>query len=409
MAKFLINKCPSTTTMKASRHILLFYSACLLIFGMKKTIAQKSIDQLTTEFHQVYAKEYGRKLLFEYAHNNYHNSKKGQGHYYMAWLFEGLLQAWQATGNPRLFEDLKQVVDTLRSTSVNLNGKSEGFQGWPAGGNYYQENGVTLYDSYAWRFIFTFFRVIDQSPSLKKDHSKWYEENLNWAIKNIWIRFENQGIQHYIYRENPYMTVHWGRIAMELYLITSERKYLKIFENISYKGIPGKLQNGQHILNRFKPNPAKESALDFSPDWSSDASGTTDAGHFSDVVSFITNAIENKMYWHTQKERLVPGIISTYRDVVWDDKINMTGHGYLNGTSDSSGYAMYGRTPISQGAQLNLGRFDKSFQELLEKYYTPKANTFNKVLLAGILLNNRVILEKGKPAYPEVYPYSTEE
>ncbi|MFH6602994.1 hypothetical protein ACEZ3G_05860 [Maribacter algicola] len=373
---------------------------------MRKVHAQKTVEQLTKEFNQAYTQETGRKLLFAYAKDNYYNSKNGQGHYYMAWSFEGLLQAWQATGDPEFFDDLQQIINSLRSSAKNLKGISKDFRGWPAGDQYYKENGATLFDSYLWRFVFTFYRIIEQSPNLKKENLNWYEDNLNWAIKNIWDRYENQGIQYYIYRENPYMTSHWGRIAMELYLITSEPKYLITFENISYKGISGKAQNGQHILNRFKPNVGKKGALDFSPNWSLEATGTTDGGHFSDVVSFITNAIENKMYWHTQKEWLLPGIISTYRDIVWDDKKNMMGTGYLNGTSDPSGYAQYGRTPISQGAQLNLGRFDENFQKLLEEHYTPNANTFNKVLLAGILLNNRVILENGKPFYPEVYIYS---
>ncbi|MGB5553076.1 MAG: hypothetical protein WBM83_00360, partial [Flavobacteriaceae bacterium] len=254
--------------------------------------------------------------------------------------------------------------------------------------------------------IFTLFRIIDQSPTLKKANSEWYQENLNWAIKNVWDRYENQGMQNFIYRENPYMTSHWGRIAMELYIITKQQKYLDVFENISYKGIPTPLQNGQSIRNRFKTNSAKATALDFSPNWTRTATETTDCGHFADIVTFISNAIENRMYWHTQMEYVVPGIISTYQDVVWDNRPNMTGSGFLDGTSDEELYAGYGRTAISQGAQVNFGRFDENFQELLEKYYTPSADTFNKVMLAGILLNNRVILNNGKPAYPETYFYS---
>ena len=381
------------------------------------SVGQKSIATLKADFDTAWATD-GAEADFDAKIGSSSDNPMDQNLYYAAWNYEGLMNAWQATGDASYWADLKGAIDLLIANAhdINIGGTIyKGFPGLknvdnPPTGNSYP-TGSTLWESYLFRHIWTTMRIIDQSPSFKASlPANWFDDTVTWLETNIWGRFTHNGYNSTVYRENPYMQSHWTRIAMESYIVTGKQEYLDHFETTSFGSIPWNggntlYPNGSNLVSRFITNSANANGIDAAPNWASTPSGTTDAPHFSDLVSLVCIATENEMYWHTQTT-LIPGMIVSYRDVVMENTTFGSGGSNMEGTFNINGTGSNTTAPVSQGAQLNLGRFEEAYQTLLETQYDVNNRTFNKALIAGILLNNRKILNDGRPVYPENYtPY----
>ena len=304
----------------------------------------------------------------------------GQEYYFLAYYVDGLIKIWQATGDNSYLDKALDLINITVNDAINVGG---GYKGWPNNEN----NGYALWDSYYWRYVATLVRIMHQSPILRstKDYQNQYEKLLAFSEKNIWERYEKKGLNQF-YRINTHMSSHWARIGMELYLITGKSKYKTVFDNISY----GKMVNRpSNLRNHFKSNKQAPSAYTWSQRW--DISLIQDTDHAGAIVSFITNAYENNMYWNKSD---IDALLSTLNNVIWKKQYGSNFKENVDGTGD---YDLHGRIH----EWLNLGKYDQELQNRIKSSYIGKNLTYYGVQPLGIAALNARILEDGKPIYPE--------
>ncbi|WZE63611.1 hypothetical protein PANI_CDS0092 [Maribacter phage Panino] len=374
----------------------------------KLLIMARTFSQISTDAYAAYNS--ARQSMIDYSLDNSSSDNFNQGHYYMNWTFQALLEMWQATGDTSLFDDIKLVIDNLQSvTTTGPNGYqiwltiSDGY--WqntnPSNTNTYAPNGVHLYEAYGFRTVFQFLRIIHQSPILKAANLSWWQAALDWWTDNYWDKWEFYGAH---YRRNAYMSSHGARIGLDLYIITNEQKYLDQFENVSFKGVPsGSTGAGNYIQKYFGPNAAVSGGTDFSDfDWINFntvfTTGTTiDYDHADDIFQMMAIAREEGYYWDTQVS-IFDGIALSYESDLNTSNLDL--HFYMNQTGNDDNYS------ASQGPT-HFGRFDANFESFLEDNLTNakmiSAGTPVREFPLGILLNNRKILDDGRPVYPENY------
>ena len=354
--------------------------------------AQKTFEELKTEFEIAYAHSGGRSEMLRYSLTD----GSQQQYYYMNWNLTGAISAWQATGNIAYFNDAKQVVDNTISKTKTININGESYLGWPEPNH---TNGFELWDSMYWKEVATLLRIMHQSPSFIGPHRTWFYSVLDFTEKNIWERYVAKGEDGNQYGYAADDTSHWARIAMELYVITGKQKYKTFFDNVSFKGCTcPETMKGHSIRDQiFDNNSVTPTASNISWTWGKTTSGEVpDAPHVSAVVQFIALAAENRMYWNQgSNSDDIEKWVSTFDNVVWTDNSPAKGSFYIDGTGTKDSYA------LSVGAQAILGRFDTDFQVRMENNILD--HVWNKSMIAGLLLLNRKILNDGAPVYPENY------
>ncbi|AIY13940.1 MULTISPECIES: Ig-like domain-containing protein [Cellulophaga] len=305
-----------------------------------------------------------------------------QEYYYLGYYVDGLIKIWQATGDNAYLDKALVLINQTISDAVDV---GDGYKGWPNADN----DGHALWDSFYWRYVATLMRIMHQSPNLRatSNYQKQYDNLLIFTEKNIWDRYESQGLQTF-YRVNTHMSSHWARIGMELYIITNKSKYKTVFDNISF----GEMYNREsNLRNQFKSNPKTPNAYTWSQTWN--ANYIQDTSHASAIVSFIVEAYSNNMYWD---EKDVNAFDSTLNDVIWKNS-NADGFSYKN-VDGTGGIDYYGRLHD----WLTLGRYSRTLQDKIRDKYTGKHLKFYGIQPIGIAALNEKILTDGAPVYPEI-------
>jgi hypothetical protein len=212
-----------------------------------------------------------------------------------------------------------------------------------------------------------------------------YASLLGFFEKNIWDKWYLKNSDHSeIYRVNTHMASHWARIGMELFIITADPKYQAVFENISFKGIA---KYGSSLRDQLEINPSVPSAYSWHSDWN--GSSVQDTSHAGAIMSFISTARNNGMYW---TETDVDRFASTFNDVLWVSTTHpISFKEYVDGSGGSIPYHSLDFVGWAQ-----LGRHDQGLQDKLAKYSV--AGWFSAVIAL-----NQQILEDGRPVYPEQY------
>ncbi|WP_027066493.1 Ig-like domain-containing protein [Maribacter sp. Hel_I_7] len=303
-----------------------------------------------------------------------------QEYYFLGYYIDGLVKMWQATGDNSYLDEALKLINITMTDAVNV---GNGYLGWPNNDN----DGHPLWDSFYWRYVATLTRIMHQSPNLRAtgNYQQQYENLLAFSEKNIWERYEAQGLNNF-YRINTHMTTHWARIGMELYIITGKEKYNTVFENVSFGTMVGRPSN---LRNQLKPNNKVPSAVTWSQRW--DIDQIQDTSHAGAIVSFIVTAYENNMYW---TEADITALTSTVNNVIWKKEYGSFFMYNVDGTGD---YDLHGRLHD----WLNLGRYDESLQQRIKEDYIGKNLTFYGIQPLGIAALNAKILEDGYPVYPE--------
>ncbi|MBM1106773.1 PKD domain-containing protein [Aurantibacter crassamenti] len=305
---------------------------------------------------------------------------RNQEYYYLGLYIDGLSSMWQATGDN---EYLDTALELIYNTVDDAKSVGGGYLGWPASdGNEYD-----LWDAYYWRHVSTLLRIIHQSSSIKNSskYKNQYKELLAFSEKNIWDRYYNANLKK-IYRSRTHMASHWARIGMELYIITGKSKYKEVFENISYGNMVDEPSN---LRNQLYDNPKDASAYAWDQTWGvRKGSNIQDTSHAGPIVSFITLAYENGMYW---KKSDANALLRTI-DVVWTGPDNIK----LN-VDGSGGDGAKGRLH----EWFYLARYSQSLQNRIKKDYqsNPHLNFFGSQVL-GIAALNSKILSDGSAVYP---------
>ncbi|MBM1106774.1 hypothetical protein JQC67_11540 [Aurantibacter crassamenti] len=330
------------------------------------------------------------KRLFDikWADSDYDNASsrsksanKEQEYYFLAYFIDGLSTMWQATGDNVY---LDQALGLINNTIKDAKSVGNGYKGWPA------KNGTeyTLWDSYYWRTVATLVRIMHQSPNLRSTgYQEEFENLLAFSENNIWDRYFSYGLGS-IYRSRTHMASHWARIGMELYIVTGEKKYKEVFDNISFGEMPGRESN---LQNQFYPNPKNPKAYAWDSHWGSiDGSEIQDTSHAGTLISLWVLAYDQNMYW-TKSD--INGLIPIL-DIVWSKtnskniKLNIDGSG---------GYGAKGRLH----EWFYLGRFDQKLQDRIKKEYIGSHLNYFGTQVLGIAALNAKILSDGSPVYPE--------
>lgn len=305
-----------------------------------------------------------------------------QEYYYLGYYVDGLIKIWQATGDNKYLDRALNLINLTVSDAVSV---GNGYLGWPNNDN----DGHALWDSFYWRYVATLLRIMHQSPQLRAsgNYEQQYQQLLNFTEKNIWERYEAQGLNNF-YRINTHMASHWARIGMELFIITGKTKYKTVFDNISFAQM---LNRPSNLRNQLKPNSIVPSAYTWSQNW--DSYRIQDTSHAGAIISFIITAYENDMYWNKAD---IDALTSTVNDVIWKPEYGIQ---FMKNVDGTGGYDLPGRL----NEWLNLGRFNQSLQNRIKNYYTGMNLTFYGIQPLGIAALNARILADGKPIYPEQY------
>lgn len=318
-----------------------------------------------------------------------------QEYYFLAYYIDAYLSIWQATGEDKYLNRLLEIVEKTMDLAVPMKGRATGYLGWPMSPNYFQADqvgstvgneGVGLWDSYYWRFVASLVRIMHKSPKLRarNNYQARYKRLLDFSEKHIWERYEKIGVGNF-YRINTHMSSHWARIGMELYIVTGKSKYKTVFDNISFGKMVGWPSNMRNQITK-----TSNGAYTWSANWTS-RTATQDTSHGGAVVSYMTTAYDNKMYWNKSD---IDALLTTSLKVIWPDK-NGSVRKYVNG---SGGNDYNGRFH----EWLHLGKYSQTMQNKIKDYYQTTGNlNYYGLEPLGIAALNAKILSDGKPAYPE--------
>ncbi|QWX84805.1 hypothetical protein H0I23_03955 [Cellulophaga sp. HaHaR_3_176] len=317
-----------------------------------------------------------------------------QEYYFLSYRIHGLMEIWQATGDNDYLDTILELIDnTIQDASPVMGGN---YLGWPADASYGENsvnNGVSLWESFLYKYVATLLRIMDKSPNLRAtdNYQYQYDELLNFVETNIFEKWYYNTWNHTeVYRIKAHMASHWARISMELYLITGKPLYKEVFDNITYAGI--ELYSNQSIQSRIYSNTNVSGAISWYTDWTENE--IQDTSHGSDIIGYFVGAYENDMYWGFND---INALVTTFDKVIWTSNSGLKFTTYIDGSGGSSlidaGFHNY----------ITLGRFNETLQERIEKYYTIKAIPFRESQAMGVIANNRKILDDGKPFYPEEY------
>lgn len=306
---------------------------------------------------------------------------RSQEYYFLGYYIDGLSSLWQSTGDNSYLDEALSLIKNTMNDAISV---GNGYKGWPSADN--QE--VGLWDSFYWRHVATLLRIMHQSPNLRASgYQSQYEELLNFSEKNIWNRYESNGIGNF-YRSRTHMASHWARIGMELYIITGRDKYLEVFENISFKTMPNLPSN---LRDQLYSNPKSKSGYAWDSRWGiTNGSEIQDTSHGGAIIEFWVLAYENNMYW-TKGD--IDALIITLNEVIWPRPLK--GNSY--NVDGSGGYAREARLH----EWLVLGRYDSEIQSKIKNGYKGKNRDNFGSQLFGIAALNAKILSESMAVYPE--------
>lgn len=316
-----------------------------------------------------------------------------QEHYYMAWAVHGANCAFMATGDTKYLNDVLTAVYQIIGTSKVVPISGGTFYGWPGVKGENAPQGQALWESYLWRHITTLMRVMYQSPTLRAMNNgalagTTYQDNydyiLGWLEHNIWDKWTAAGIGN-MYRINTHMASHWARIGMELFTITGEQKYLDIFNNIMWAGIP--TRNNKSIRSNIYNI---GTAYSWYQDWNIPNTQLQDTNHGSDVVDNIGVAAEQGYYWTAlDMQKFANG----FKNLIWTSNSPVR---YAYNVNGSGGMT----ADVDLGSWLSLGMFDSDLMARINTYFYPNIQGGNYAEGAGVMLYNTAYWENSI-VYPE--------
>ena len=252
-----------------------------------------------------------------------------QSIYYFYWDYAGLVDAWRATGQKSYLDEALGYAYVYKDKSSVITNSGGTFYGWPADSG--ETAGIVLWEAYGFRPIFTLLRVMHGSPNLLATaHGQdefpgtTYQDVLDdlfpWFKVNFFDKWEADGIGNH-YRSRVHMASHSARIALDIYLINGESKYLQYFQNIAHLGFPGGTSYpGDSWRNNLNNSPSSTTYV-WNATWDIDVNNNNgdsvqDQSHGSDPISFAVEAFEAGHHF-TQAD--IDAFSNTLLNNVWVD------------------------------------------------------------------------------------------
>lgn len=341
----------------------------------------RSVDDWETLFQNVWSYEYTIAKAQSTSNDSWQ-------FYNLAYSIDANTTMFQATGKTkyldRAFYYINNVIDSAKpSHLIPTSQFKDNYLGWS---NYSHPDmslkgkEVPLFESFCWRYVTTLLRIIKNSPLLlfNPKYSRQYQKVLSFTQKHIFNKWYSRGTGN-IYRSRTHIASHWARISMDLWNITSNTKYLKVFTNFNHS-----LPNyNSSMRKQIKPHPLDPLAYWWNDEWNNFLLPGQDVSHGNAVIGMI---VEAKDICQEYTEKDINALIRTF-NIVWPSNVFPT---HIDGS----------RPPDKEGGWFNdgfikLGRYDASVQRKIESHNTGR----NTQLYGNGALNARILLYE-KPHYP---------
>lgn len=332
-----------------------------------------------------------------------------QQHYYMSWMLDAVIRAWQATGDIVYFNHAKTWLDNVMGNSITLStGGAIGYEGYPMDPSmagpalYFETDGAELFEVYWVRHAAHLLWVLENSPNFVATNnlSSWKTSTLNWIEINFWEKWwQNSNAvpaNRWIYRD--YIQIASMGMVTAAYLdkLTNNSgfDYRTVWQNFAYNGIPGYSNATNDIREALIANTSVSTAYRWTKWLDGDAFEIDDTSHASDTVNALVSMYDLTLHFDIDD---MNALTSTFRDVIMKNVIEYQYSQYIDGTG-----ATLSQESVAMNGWHLLGRFDPAFQVLLENNLDENDDSQPD---GALLLYNRRLLN-GNPLY---YPESNQE
>lgn len=285
-------------------------------------------------------------------------------YYDLAYNYDALLAMYRATGDKSYLDTLKlftnNIIDGAKySNDTNFKNSSykDGYKGWV--GNNGDE--LALDESFLWRYVCRFLRIIKETPSLYADpvYKAFYNKALSFTEEHIWEKWYYRGDNHeWVYRSRTHMMSHWGYIALDLHDLTVDhciRKpiYRKVYREINNR-LKANLQAAAGQSNAYFWNQTWDNIVTDPDDIL-----RQDTSHGNNVIAYIVACYDNGEFWTKDDiikfSNTLQHIIYNSGDIDFYDNVD-------GGYGDDLGKIYTGR--FQSDGWVKLGKYSREIQDI---------------------------------------------
>ena len=274
-------------------------------------------------------------------------------HYSLGYSIDGLTAMYIATEKETYLRNAMELINNVINTakcsrSIQTSQYRDKYYGWVNMSNPFLKNDgkeYSLYESYCWRNITQLLRVMHKHPKLlkKEKYRLFFNKVLDFSEVNIFEKWESRG-KNNIYRSNAHMFSHWARISMDLWEITKNKKYYKVFDDFNKK------LNSQILKTKKRNN-----AFGWFTSWRKGNVSPQDVSHGNAVVSEIIEAYDLQLAYN---KATIDGLIVVFDKYIWRESNNFAK--YIDGSGKGNGW-------FSDGF-IKLGRYNEHLQKRIETH-----------------------------------------
>lgn len=289
-------------------------------------------------------------------------SSSGQSwsHYSLAYSIDSLTAMYRATGDPHYLNEVFELVENMMASarpSAAVPGSQYGdhYLGWPSG-RLGAPGEVPLFESYAWRYVTTLLRVVEESPVALEDARtrERYDRILGFAEKHVFDKWAHRGADSSIYRTRAHMAAHWALMAINLAAVTSDPARREAYRRVA-RNVDTDMPNNLSSLRGQLVRTTAPDAYVWSDVWGSMRQPAQDVDHANGVIAYLVEAAAVGEEW---KDRDMARLVTTLDQVIWP--AGGTPSMYVDGSGVGTGW-------FSDGF-VKLGRFDAALQRRLEQH-----------------------------------------
>ncbi|MBL7474041.1 hypothetical protein [Robertkochia sediminum] len=334
-----------------------------------------NIDHWISEFDNAWNAEY-----------SYYLPKADSGSpfdiYMLAYAIDANTTMFKVTGDRKYLDRALEYVEAKIanaqvSSSLPNSSYKDSYLGWcNTDKASWPEDEVSLGEAHGFRMVSSLVRTLHDATDIRAEQSyqQRYEDLLQFMEVHIWEKWESRGMAN-IYRSRTHMASHWARMGMDLYYITGNSKYQKVYQDFFYA-------NSDSYVS-IKPL-IEAGSTDTHLLWKSHSSNPNfnDISHANAEVALFFESREIGLNDFTETE--LNKLIRTFEDKMYKTAgpypFYLDGSGSQDDNSFNEGW-------------FRLGGHSTSVQKKLQDYYDVRRNTtFNKTLQIAIMARNYALL-----------------
>jgi hypothetical protein len=287
-------------------------------------------------------------------------------------MFEATSEAKYADVALELAENM--VASARPSSSISTSEFQDRYLGWASQEPGVRGREVSLFESYAWRYVTRLLRVLRTSPL----YADWayrdrYQKLLAFTETNIFEKWYSRGAEDFIYRSRTHMAAHWAYIALDLTRLTTDEsrraQYHEVVNNID-NSLPN---HPSSLRGQLRASPTDPAAFWWSDVWGDMTGPGQDIPHGNGVISYVVESRDLNAGWTADElGRFSRTLTSFVLGPTGDYPKYVDGSGHANGG-------------IADGF-VKLGRYSPAVQAVLEDY-----SVQNSQYHAAMALNAKIL------------------